>query len=158
MSCQDFSPAISPRGDYLGGYGFWDCVVFSDGCWIWKGRLDRHGYGKWYLNKRLRIAHRVAWEMAYGPIPDGLFACHHCDNPACVRPDHIFLGTALDNQRDRIMKGRPGAKTSLTNDEVRALRADHAARVPLKELERRYRIGHTQVWRIVARKQRKYVQ
>ena len=72
------------------------------------GSHTKGGYVAVYLpsEKRQKLAHRLAWEIAHGPIPAGLFVCHRCDNPPCVRPDHLFLGTALDNAADCVSKGR----------------------------------------------------
>lgn len=93
------SEPIGPR--------FWSKVVKSDGCWEWQGgRFAGPGYGRFSIKHKNTLAHRVAWELTYGPIPDGLFVCHRCDNPSCVRPGHLFLGTALDNNRDMAAKGR----------------------------------------------------
>lgn len=80
----------------------WSKVTKGDGCWVFGGWLDKKGYG-WISHK---AAHRVAWEAANGPIPNGIFVCHRCDNPSCVRPDHLFLGTQRDNMRDASSKGR----------------------------------------------------
>lgn len=86
---------------------FWTSVKSSAGCWEWmKGRSDERGYGVTADVGRKLQAHRASWELHYGPIPEGLFVCHKCDNPPCVRPDHLFLGTHLDNMRDMIAKGR----------------------------------------------------
>ena len=94
---------------------FWSRVDRSPGgCWEWTGRRARGGYGEIWWHGRDQRSHRVAWELLEGPIPEGLFVCHHCDNPPCVRTSHLFLGTALDNNRDRQAKGRttgPGKKT-----------------------------------------------
>lgn len=90
------------------GSTFWSNVDQSGSCWVWlRSRSGgRMGYGRVQFRGRLEVAHRVAWTLAIGPIPEGLFVLHKCDNPPCVRPDHLFLGTAQDNSRDRDEKGR----------------------------------------------------
>lgn len=88
---------------------FWERVQHSDGCWVWSGDRAGAGYGRIGVggrNSSKLLAHRLSWEIHHGPIPDGLFVCHHCDNPTCVRPDHLFLGTTRDNARDMAAKGR----------------------------------------------------
>jgi hypothetical protein len=77
-----------------------------DDCWNWKASRVK-GYGQIRISETEVIrAHRVAWEYTRGPIPDGLFACHKCDNPSCCNPSHLFLGTAQDNADDKVAKGR----------------------------------------------------
>lgn len=85
---------------------FWSKVNKSDNCWEWRAGRNTKGYGVFNMENAPRLAHRVAYEMLCGKIPAGLFLCHHCDNPACVRPDHMFIGTASDNNWDMVRKGR----------------------------------------------------
>lgn len=87
---------------------FWEKVKIgsSSECWEWIAGKDFDGYGQFRLDRTTRSAHRIAWELIYGGIPEGLCVLHHCDNPACVNPKHLFLGTQIDNIRDRDKKGR----------------------------------------------------
>lgn len=78
-----------------------------NGCWVWQGaNVGRPGHGRIIHNGRLESTHRVSWMLANGPIPDGLWVLHICDNPPCVNPRHLYLGTALDNARDAVVRKR----------------------------------------------------
>lgn len=81
---------------------FWSRVIKSDGCWGWVGYTDKRGYAQFHKDGAKTRAHRVSWEIHNGPIPPGLCVCHHCDNPTCTKPDHLFLGTTAD----KLAKGR----------------------------------------------------
>lgn len=91
---------------------FWTRVVKTDGCWEWNGarsifvKRKGEGYGVMRAQGKNQFTHRFSWEIHNGPIPNGLLVLHKCDNPPCVNPDHLFLGTYLDNARDRDSKGR----------------------------------------------------
>lgn len=145
---------------------FWEKVDRGtpDQCWEWTAARNEFGYGCILVEGRKVLAHRVCWELECGPIPPGLSVCHRCDNPPCNNPAHLFIGEHIDNMRDRDRKGRlnPGrgerargaARTRLTWDDVRAIRARYAANPILlrHELATEYGIDQTAVERIVAGK------
>ena len=88
---------------------FWSKVSISENkrdCWEWCGAKKKTGYGNLRINKKYRIAHRVAFELANGPIPEGYIVCHICDNPACCNPNHLMLGTIKSNAADMLIKSR----------------------------------------------------
>ncbi len=97
----NFTPEIIQR--------FWDKVIKEEkenGCWNWTGWFGQNGYGCFKINSAKAMSHRVSFRMNVGEIPKGMLILHKCDNPICIRPDHLFLGTNLDNIRDRHLKGR----------------------------------------------------
>jgi hypothetical protein len=145
---------------------FWSFVLKSPSCWEWQGSTS-DGYGTYRHNGKTRKAHRVVWERERGPIPEGLCVCHHCDNRRCVRPDHLFLGTVDDNNKDRAAKGRsagvfPGGEAhparkrrgqshwcaKLTDDDVREIRALRARGLLQAQIGARFNIHPSTVSRI----------
>lgn len=142
---------------------FWSKVRKSDGCWEWTGGKSRWGYGIFACGG-CKTAHRVAYAMAHGPIPDGMQVLHRCDNPACVRADHLFIGTNADNVADKVSKGRQWTpvgekhpRSKLTVDQVREIRAGRAAGVHGKDLAARYGVTHALIYAIANRRVWKHV-
>jgi len=112
---------------------FWSKVAVGepDECWEWLAQKTGRGYGRFQINCKPWQAHRVAWVLTFGPIPEGLQCCHHCDNPSCVNPYHLFLGTNKDNIVDAAKKGRTARgkdhwKSKLTVGDVLEIREMYA--------------------------------
>lgn len=114
---------------------FWARVVKTSktGCWIWNGELGPRGYGRVKKNGEHLMAHRVSYELEYGKIPEGKYVCHHCDQPRCVNPKHLFVGSASDNVIDAIRKGRWYA-CKLTIQQVKEIRKSPLRNVELARL------------------------
>lgn len=137
---------------------FWRNVKRGPDCWEWTLSKTWNGYGRFSLTPAKGVrAHRFAWEMTNGPIPDGMCVCHKCDNPLCVRPDHLFLGTHKDNARDRERKGRGGdlkgengPVAKLKNEQVAHIRwARKELKLSQYKLAAMFRVSQQQISRIV---------
>lgn len=135
---------------------FWSNFHKTDqGCWNWNGCKNNEGYGWFRFNGFQWKAHRLAWELTNGKIPDGMLVCHHCDNPSCINPNHLFLGSDADNSRDAAIKDRRSIKLSSHQViEIRqltgnGLRQTHVARL--------FNVTQSTVNRIVNNVRRKHV-
>lgn len=135
---------------------FWSKVDKSHDCWEWTAHRTHDGYGRFTLRHGVpRMAHRVAYELTHGTIPDGLLVCHRCDNPACVRPAHLFLGTNNDNMRDMVAKGRGHAgirniRAKLTPTQVKEIRTRATGKWgEQSRLGREYGVDHSTIARII---------
>ena len=121
-----------------------------DECVEWQAARTPKGYGVTFRDGKNRYIHREAWEITYGPIPEGVLVCHKCDNPACFNPTHLFLGTPADNSRDMARKGRstwgernPMAK--LTHEQAEEIRDSDEPGVVLAE---RYGVSPPTITRV----------
>ena len=168
---------------------FWDSVDKrgADECWPWLRGRNRRGYGQARTpSGKWTSAPRVAWELTHGPIPEGLFTCHTCDNPPCCNPAHLWLGSAAENQTDMATKGRAPArrqpevyrelgqrlaglhrqlsgeahhKATVTEADVREIRRLYAAGgVTYRELAQTYNTSITVIYGIVKRRSWRTVQ
>lgn len=126
---------------------FWSKVRKTDDCWEWTGTRAISGYGVAWRDGTRPYAHRLSWEIHNGPIPAGMYVLHHCDNPPCIRPDHLFLGNQRDNMRDMADKGRArgviergpaNPNSKLTAEDVRAIRVGLATGQRQADLARRF--------------------
>lgn len=143
---------------------FWRKVDQSGDCWLWMGSRHPQGHGYSVIpgTGRVTYAHRVAWMLTHGDIPPGLEVCHKCDNPPCVRPDHMFLGTHLDNMRDSAAKkrhqyGERSVHAKFTEDDVRTIRRRHAAGEGITAMSREYGVYHGAISAICLRRNWKHV-
>lgn len=133
----------------------------SDACWEFLGtKRNAMGHGSLSVHNRPVHAHRLAYALHRGPIPSGRSVCHHCDNPACVRPEHLFLGTQQDNVNDMLGKGRsvpPPIKRGLANSNAKLTEAQVAeirrrwATDPTDQraLAREFGCSQSTIWRLV---------
>lgn len=126
----------------------------ESGCWLWIGSKTKKGYGGFLRSiegkNKYFYAHRFIYELANGPIEKGLFCCHHCDTPHCVNPDHIFLGTALDNTRDMIAKGRNKNCKVITEETKNAIRAAYATgKYKQFEIKKTYNLAPQTICKII---------
>lgn len=151
---------------------FFARVAKADGCWLWTGTTQYKGYGVFYRAKRVRVgAHRVSWELHFGPIPDGAQVLHRCDNPPCVNPEHLFLGDNTANVADKVSKGRCASMkreqnpmwrnfacairgeqvtgSKLDAEQVMEIRRLHACGRSQNSLARQFGVRQSSVWAIV---------
>lgn len=145
---------------------FWEKVEKTDTCWLWRSSLNNKGYGQFHVGSFSQhvLAHRFSWALAHGEVPTGSIVMHTCDMPACVRPDHLRIGTQGDNQRDMAAKGRAGhlgvrsPNAKLDDQKVREIRALHAIGTSIAELARRYGVERVVVRGVVRRRRWKHVE
>ena len=139
-------------------------TVDENGCWNWKGLMRKNGYGSIGRHGK---AHRASFELFFGPIPERMDVCHRCDNRRCVNPEHLFIGTRLDNMRDCKAKGRiartqrfgesnPASK--LTSNIVLAIREEYRhERGQQRRLAKKYGVTRSTIWLVVHRKKWRHV-
>lgn len=136
---------------------FWEKVDRSGDCWLWTANKSGTGYGKIGSgppDHKSLLAHRVSWSIANGEVPDGMFVCHRCDNPSCVNPDHLFLGTAMDNMadmvgKDRHARGERGGNRILTDRQVFEIKDMFIDGVRWDAISRIYGVSRSTIYHIM---------
>ena len=131
---------------------FWKKVdkTNPNGCWEWMAYKDEKGYGHIKMpgrNGLLKYAHRVSWILTHGDIPEGMEVCHKCDNPRCVNPSHLFLGSHTDNMRDALSKNRFSG--TLSQENVIEIRQEFQNGKKQQELAEEYDVSQGQISRII---------
>ncbi len=149
-------PTLSPEEEER----FWCNVEKGDSCWLWTGGKFSAGYGYFKMRGKPYRAHRVSYQLRHGPLSPTLFALHRCDVRNCVNPDHLFLGTHDDNQKDKERKGRgrrlhgkDNPQARLTEDDVREIRTlFETGKRTRQELAENFKVHPVHVWHIIHRK------
>lgn len=145
---------------------FWERISrnksINNQCWEWQYGLN-HGYGRLRHNRKLKYSHQVAWELTYGEIPSGLCVLHQCDNRACCNPNHLFLGTKLDNAQDMVAKGRQCKginkhSNKLSPSQVIEIRARYATgTISMRALSKDYPVSYPTIRDIVNRSKWRHI-
>lgn len=130
------------------------CAVLSrtkvvGDCWLWQGAKLPDGYGHFGFDRKRYRTHRAAYEVAFGPVPEGMLVCHKCDQPACCNPQHLFAGTNKDNSDDKLRKGRQrrgeANRAKLTEDQIREIRASNES---MRQMAKRFGVSASHVSKI----------
>lgn len=136
----------------------------NTGCWLWAGYIRDNNRGSILVNRKWIICSRFSFMIHNGEIPNGLFVCHSCDNPFCVSPDHLFLGTPKDNTHDMIQKNRKflpkgtlHPNCSLAETDVIEIRNEAANGVVQRRLSEKYNVSYQMISRIILRKAWKHI-
>lgn len=138
---------------------FWEKVEKTTSCWNWIANKNRKGYGRIWVDGRNEFAQRVAFTMLYGQFNKKMRILHCCDNPSCVNPKHLYIGTDADNGRDKAIRGRAamGEKNGNSKLKPKDIIAIRRSADSYANLARTFGIDRTQVWNIKTKRQWKHL-
>ncbi len=134
----------------------------SDECWEWQAGIDQDGYGKFWDGKNRISSHRYSWIFHFGNIPENLFVLHSCDNRKCVRPDHLFLGTNIQNMEDKIKKkrhsfGESNGQSKLKSNQIIEILSNHKNGISSKTMSNQFTVHKTSINNIIAGRTWKHI-
>jgi hypothetical protein len=141
---------------------FWSKVRrgSDEECWEWLASCNCGGYGQMSVGRGTKTSHRISWEIANGKIKDGMCVLHHCDNPACVNPKHLFLGRPMDNYMDMEQKGRSvrqqpnKSRRKFSSEQVAEMRSDKQSGMTIASIAKKHGASIKHVQRVVSGKRR----
>jgi len=143
---------------------YWEKVNVKgpDDCWEWMAGIRGFGYGRFWFKRKCVPAHRFSWELRNGGIPEGMLVCHSCDNPSCVNPEHLFLGTQSDNiqdalKKDRMSNGERNGFSKLIDEQVLSIRREYKEGKSQAELTRKHGVSKSTIHFVVTRKTWKHI-
>lgn len=155
-------PGAKPRTAEQFEKAFWGYVDKSGGpsaCWPWTAGRGRRGYGKAWRRGRTLGAHKIAFELTVGPVADGMYVCHHCDNPPCCNPTHLYVGTPKQNTADSVLKGRRNTPTGerlphtvLSESKVADILERHSNGARVCDLATQYGVSRSAIYSVVTGK------
>lgn len=124
-------------------------------CWLWTGAVNNHGYGNFNVNHKTTLSTRISYELHIGKIPEGLWVLHHCDNPPCVKPAHLYAGTPSDNIQDAYRRNRIHHKKKISDTQVQWIRSNFDwKRGTLKHLAKKFSVSYSLISSIVKNQRR----
>lgn len=123
--------------------------IVDSGCWEWTGATTRGGYGQVMDGRKNLRAHRAAYMLFVGDIPDGMLVCHSCDNPLCINPDHLWLGDTAANTQDKVMKGRANKGESMPSSKLNedAVKEIRASNMNIRVAAEKFRVSPVTAWK-----------
>lgn len=155
MSKKTYNRKMSPKERFLNNVKL---PTNPSLCWEWTG-WKVGGYGHISINKKIFHANRLSWIIYNGEIPDKLCVCHHCDNPSCVNPKHLFLGTRKENNQDMARKDRHGRPTAkLSKEQIKQIRELYAlGNITHRQLAEIYKVSHATIGCLIRKKTWKHI-